>query len=92
MNDAVSIIIWLIISVVCAIIHKNKGYSQITGFLLEFFFSIMGLIVVLLENDKEENDIYKASRQGLTMGQWIAIFVGIGVILIVIFLIVFCFR
>lgn len=90
MNIAV-IIIELIIAIACAIIHKEKGYSPITGFLLGFFFTIIGLIVVLLEKTKEEHDIEMKDKKGLSMGQWLAIFLGIGIVLIIL-LFVFIFN
>lgn len=83
--NVVQIIIWLAISIACAFIHKNKGYSPIAGFMWGFFFSVIGLIVVLLEKDKEEHDMEMANKRGLSMGQWIAIFLGIGIVLIIIF-------
>ena len=72
--NPISIIIWLIISVVCAIIHKDKGYSPVTGFLWGFCFSIIGLIIVLLEKDKEEHDAQMESNQGKSFWQWLLIF------------------
>lgn len=74
--NIISIIILLGISIACAYIHKSKGYSPITGFLWGFFFSIIGLIVVLLEKDKSEHD-----AQGISMSQWILIFLGLGFVL-----------
>lgn len=86
--NVVSIIIWLVISVICAIVHKDKGYSPVSGFLWGFFFSVIGLIVVLLEKDREEHDMEMANKNGLSMGQWLAIFLSIGIIFIIIFCIV----
>lgn len=37
MNPVV-IILWIICGIVCAIIHKNKGYSPFTGFVGIFIF------------------------------------------------------
>ena len=79
--NLVTIIIWIVLGVICAIIHNKKGYSLITGFAWGFFLSIIGLIVVLLEKDKEEKEM-----QGLQMWQWLLIFLGIGIMLIVIFM------
>lgn len=80
-----SVIILLGISVACAYIHKNKGYSPVSGFLWGFFFSIIGLVIVLLEKDKVEHDMQMASQNGLSMTQWLLIFLGIGIILIILF-------
>ena len=47
------IIVCIVVSIICAFIHKNKGYSPIAGFCWGFFFSVLGLAVVLLTKDKE---------------------------------------
>ncbi len=86
--NIVTVIIWTVLGIVCAVIHKNKGYSPIAGFCWGFFLSIIGLIVVLLEKNKEEHDMEMANKNGLSMGQWMAIFLGIGIALIIIFFIV----
>lgn len=86
MNPIV-IILWIICGIVCAIIHKNKGYSPVTGFLWGFLFFIIGLIVVLLEKDKEEHDMQMANSNELSMTQWLLIFLSIGIVLIIIFFI-----
>ena len=86
--NVVTVIILIIIGIVCAFVHKNKGYSPIAGFCWGFFFSIIGLIVVLLEKDKKEHDADMADKKGLSMGQWIAIFLGVGIIGIIIFFVV----
>jgi len=83
--NIVSVIILLGISIACAYIHKNKGYSPVAGFLWGFFFSIIGLIVVLLEKDKSEHDAQMSNRSGLSMAQWLLIFLGIGIVLIILF-------
>lgn len=75
----------IVLSIICAIIHKNKGYSPIAGFCWGFFFSIIGLIVVLLETNKAEHDAEVEAKKGLSMGQWLAIFLGIGIAVIMIF-------
>lgn len=80
-------VLLIIIGIVCAVVHKNKGYSPIAGFCWGFFFSVIGLIVVLLEKTKEEHNTEMATKKGLSIGQWIAIFVGIGTVLIIIFVI-----
>ena len=69
--NVISIIILLGIGIVCAYIHKNKGYSPVAGFLWGFLFSIIGLIVVLLEKDKSEHDMQMANKSGLSMTQWL---------------------
>lgn len=79
--NIISIIILLGIGIVCAFIHKNKGYSPVAGFFWGFLFSIIGLIIVLLEKDKSE-----ANQGGLSMIQWLLIFLGVGIALIVIFI------
>lgn len=81
--NLITIIIWITLGIICAIIHKKKGYSPIAGFAWGFFLSIIGLIVVLLEKDKEEK---MAEKQGLQMWQWLLIFLGIGIMLIAIFI------
>lgn len=43
--NVVTVIIWIVLGVVCAFIHKNKGYSPIAGFYWGFFLSIIGLIM-----------------------------------------------
>lgn len=78
------LIIWIVLGVICAFVHKNKGYSPIAGFCWGFFFSIIGLIVVLLEKDKAEHDAAMANKNGLSMGQWLAIFLGVGIMGIII--------
>ncbi len=85
--NPITIIIMIVLGIICAIVHKNKGYSPIAGFLWGFFFSIIGLIVVLLEKDKEEHDMQMANSNGLSMTQWLLIFLGIGIVLIIIFFI-----
>lgn len=89
MNIAM-VIISIIIGVICAFIHKSKGYSPITGFLWGFFFTIIGLIVMLLEKSKEEKELLEkdTGKKGLSLGKWLAIFLGIGIILIIIFFVV----
>lgn len=76
--ETITIIIWLAISVVCTFIHKNKGYSPIAGFLWGACFSVLGLIIVLLEKDKSENDRNVANKKDLSVLQWLLIFLGIG--------------
>lgn len=86
MNTTVSLIILIAIGLLCSYIHKNKGYSPVSGFLWGFFFSIIGLLVVLLERNKEDQVI--ADKGKLSMNQWLLIFLGIGITLIVIFFLV----
>ena len=86
MSTIVSFIILVGMGIICAVIHKNKGYSPVAGFCWGFFFSIIGLIIVLLERNKEEQ--MDADKGGLSMAQWLLIFLGVGIILIVIFFIV----
>ena len=78
--NIVIIIIELAISIVCAYIHKSKGYSPVTGFLWGFFFSLIGLAIVLLEKDKEEHDM----QDGMSMSTWLIIFLIIGILLLVV--------
>ena len=82
----VSLIILIALGLVCSYIHKNKGYSPVSGFLWGFFFSIIGLLIVLFERNKE--DQMAADKGGLSMTQWLLIFLGIGIALIVIFFMV----
>lgn len=86
--NPVTIILWIAYGIICAIIHKKKGYSLVTGFLWGFLFSIIGLIVVLLEKDKEEHERQMANSNGLSMTQWLLIFLGIGILLIIIFFVI----
>ena len=81
MNTTVSLIILILLGFLCSYIHKNKGYSPVSGFLWGFFFTILGLIVVLLEKNKGED------KGKLSMNQWLLIFlgIGIGIILIILF-------
>ena len=81
----VYIIILVAMGILCAFIHKNKGYSPIAGFCWGFFFFLIGLIIVLLERNKEEQ--IEADKEGLSMKQWLLIFLGVGILLIIIFLI-----
>lgn len=79
----VSIILLIAMGILCAFIHKNKGYSPISGFCWGFFFSIIGLLIVLLERNKDEQ--MEADKGKLSMIQWLLIFLGVGILLIVIF-------
>ncbi len=80
------IILIIAMGILCAFIHKNKGYSPISGFCWGFFFFIIGLIIVLLERDKGEQ--IEADKGKLSMTQWLLIFLGIGILLIIIFFII----
>jgi len=82
--NVIVLIISIVIGIICAFLHKNKGYSPIAGFCWGFFFSIIGLIIVLLEKDKQEKE--SSGNQGLKVWQWLLIFVGVGTILIQIYL------
>lgn len=82
----VNLIIWIVLGMICANIHKKKGYSPVAGFCWGFFLSIIGLIVVLLEKDKAEHDEEMANKKGLSVVQWLAIFLGVGIVGIIIFL------
>lgn len=63
MTNPVSLIIWLIISIACAIIHKNKGYNPIVGFIAGLLLSWISLILILVEKDKETADKIKAEKE-----------------------------
>ena len=76
-----TIIVGIIMGVACSILHKKKGYSPVSGFFWGFLFSALGLIVILLEKPKAEHD----KEKGLSVVQWILIFVGIGTLLIILF-------
>lgn len=82
--NPITIMIWIACCIACTIIHNKKGYSPFTGFLWGFFFTIIGLIVVLLEKDKEQHDIETSNNNGLQMWQWLLIFLGIGIAAIII--------
>ena len=86
--NVVTIIIWIALGVICAVIHKNKGYSPIAGFCWGFFFSIIGLIIVLLEKDKAEYDANMANKKVLSTGAWLGIFLGVGIVGIIIFFVI----
>lgn len=79
----VSIILLIAMGILCAFIHKNKGYSPIAGFCWGFFFFVIGLIIVLLERNKA--DQVEADKGRLSMTQWLLIFLGIGILFIIIF-------
>ena len=70
----------LIFGAICAYIHGKKGYSLVAGFCWGFFFDLIGLAVVLLEKTKEENE--QSGKKGLSVLQWLLIFVGIGTLVI----------
>ena len=78
-----TVLIAVIIGIVCSIIHKNKGYSPIAGFCWGFFFSFIGLAVVLLEKTKEEH--MQNGKKELSVAQWFLIFLGVGTFLIVLY-------
>lgn len=82
----VYIIILVAMGILCAFIHKNKGYSPVAGFCWGFFFTIIGLIIVLSERNKEEQ--IEADKGKLSMTQWLLIFLGVGILLIIIFFII----
>lgn len=86
MYNIVLFILLIVMGIICAYIHKNKGYSPLGGFCWGFFFFIIGLIVVLLERNKDEQIV--ADKGHLTMMQWLLIFLGIGILLIILFFIV----
>ena len=72
--------------ILCAFIHKNKGYSPIAGFCWGFFFFIIGLVIVLLESNKQDQAI--ADKERLSVTQWLLIFLGVGILLIIIVFII----
>ena len=84
--EIVSLILLVAMGILCAFIHKNKGYSPIAGFCWFLFFFIIRLIIVLLERNKEDQVI--ADKGHLSMTQWLLIFLGIGILLIIIFFII----
>ena len=67
---------------------KIKVTHQLQVFLWGFLFFLIGLIVVLLEKDKKEHDRQVDNSNSLSIGQWIAIFLGIGIVLMIIFFVV----
>lgn len=79
------IIVGIIMGVACLILHQKKGYSPVAGFLWGFFFSALGLIVILLEKPKAEHDKEMQEKKGLSILQWLLIFVGVGTLLIILF-------
>ena len=85
--DNNTLIYWganILIGILAGIINKKKGYSPITGFLWGFFFSLLGLAVVYMGRPREERE---AAQEGkLKMWQWLLIFLGIGILLIILFI------
>lgn len=79
----ITLLIMIGIGGICAYIHKNKGYSAIAGFCWGLFFSILGLLVVLTERTKEEQ--IEADKNGLSMVQWLLIFLVVGILIMAIF-------
>ena len=77
----VGIVFLILMGIVCAVIHKRKGYSPISGFLWGIFFNILGLAVVLLEGNKEEQT--QNGKKTISVGMWVLIFVAIGTIPII---------
>ena len=45
-----------VMGVITLLIHKKKGYSPVTGFLLGFLLGLIGLIVVLVEKDNNKGE------------------------------------
>lgn len=86
MNIIINLVILIITGLICAFIHKKKGYSPIAGFCWGFFFFIIGLFIVLSERNKEEQ--IEADNGSLSMMQWLLIFLGIGILLIGIILVI----
>ena len=82
----VSLILLVAMGILCAFIHKNKGYSPIAGFCWGFFFFIIGLVIVLLESNKQDQAI--ADKERLSVTQWLLIFLGVGILLIIIVFII----
>ena len=82
MGTIISLILLVGMGILCAIIHKNKGYSPIAGFCWGFFFFILGLAIVLLERNKAEQ--MEEDKGKLSMTQWLLIFLGIGLFILVI--------
>ncbi len=87
METIIPIIILAIMGIVCGFLHKNKGYSFFAGFLWGFIFNIIGLLIVFFERDKQEQ--MQANKEGLSMSKWLLIFLGVGILLIVIFFFIF---
>lgn len=81
MNEEILILL-IIIGIICAIIHKRNGYSIITGFLWGFVFSIVGLLVVISERTKAEQ--MEEDKGQLSMMQWLFMFLGIGILIVLI--------
>ena len=76
----ISLIILIAIGLICSYIHKDKGYSPISGFLWGFFFHIIGLLIILFERNKEEQ--IEADKDEFSMKQWLLLFLGIGIVFI----------
>ena len=75
------ILIPIAFGAITSILHKRKGYSPFTGFLWGFLFSWIGLLVVAFEKDKATHDQAQANGEK-SIGFWLAIFLGVGVVLI----------
>lgn len=82
MESVFYLIFWIVIGIITAILHKRKGYSPIAGFLWGFLFSVLGLLIVVLEKDKAEHDAAKEKGEK-SIGFWLAIFVGGGSLLLI---------
>ena len=80
------LIILIGMGIVCSFIHKGKGYSPIAGFFWGFCFNIIGLLIVLFERNKDEQ--VEADKNHLSMGKWLMIFLGVGILGIIIFLVI----
>lgn len=72
------LIVLIIMGIITSIIHKRKGYSAITGFLWGAIFFIIGLLIVVTERTKEEQQIEDKGQASVI--QWVFIFLGIGVL------------
>ena len=78
----------VIIGVVCCILHKKKGYNPIAGFFWGFLFNIFGLLIVIFEKTKAEHDV-EMNKGSKSIGFYLALFVGIGTLIIAITLFVY---
>lgn len=54
MDRIISLLVIIGIGLLCSYIHKSKGYSPVAGFFLGFLLPLVGIIIVLTENNKQE--------------------------------------
>lgn len=84
LETIIKVVIGIGIGIATSVIHKRKGYSPVAGFCWGFFFSVIGLLVVLLEKDKAELDAKYEGKKQLSVFAWIVIFTVITIAIVAI--------